>query len=586
MKSVMVFGKKKPKATKKKKLGARRCKQQVIPWGVYVNSVTNKSGKTPVLNADPMLLLEKELTRNDIKYSKPDYILYNFEERPDFVIPKYQIAIFCDASVASTKKLDDMGWNALHFQGVEIKNDLGECIETIQALIMAKHSLAGAKHKFTFVDLFSGIGGFRVALDRLGGKCLGFSEIDSEASKNYKLNFVDNKNDPEIELGDITKLNKLPFQNIDLIVGGVPCQSWSVAGKMRGFDDPRGKLWGDALRIIKQNRPRAFIFENVKGLIDPRNSENLKLIIRSFVEAGYNVPEPSLLNSYDFGVPQNRDRVFIVGFRKDISPNSFSYPGALKKKSTLSEIFDEFSPQTIESTKKKFDLTDLHGDKVPKSRNRFQKEDELNDFFVFCDTRNGHTTIHSWDVVATSKREKEICMTILRNRRKKTYGTLDGNPISFAGLKNLLPDLKATELEKLIEKNILRQSPNKGYVFVNSKNSAGINGVYRIYLPHSHIFSTLTATGTKDMIALQTIRGDDPKRYKEIFLNKIYSKNLFRPITSREAGRLQGFPFWFAVHPKEASAKKQFGNAVSVPVVYALGEKVISAIIGATSERN
>jgi DNA (cytosine-5)-methyltransferase 1 len=88
------------------------------------------------------------------------------------------------------------------------------------------------------------------------------------------------------------------------------------------------------------------------------------------------------------------------------------------------------------------------------------------------------------------------------------------------------------------------------------------------------------------MIALQTIRGDDPKRYKEIFLNKIYSKNLFRPITSREAGRLQGFPFWFAVHPKEASAKKQFGNAVSVPVVYALGEKVISAIIGATSERN
>jgi len=576
-----------PKTIKNKKSGTRRCKQQILSWG-YINSVGGETRKTPIqsagtLNPDLKSLLENALMRNNIKYAKTDLIIYNFDEKPDFVIPKHQIAIFCEPSIGGAKNLDIAGWSFLRFRESQIKNEISTCIKTINALVKEKCAVVEKKRRFNFVDLFAGVGGFRVALERLGGKCLGFSEINREATENYKLNFVDSNNDPEQELGDITKLNRLPFQNLDLIVGGVPCQSWSVAGKMRGFEDARGKLWSDALRIIKQNQPKAFIFENVKGLIDPRNNENLNLIIRSFQGAGYILPKPSLLNSYDFGVPQNRDRIFIVGFRKDIGLNSFSFPEPLKKKSTLSEILDAFPFQPPETNKKKFNPADIHGNKVPKSRNRFQKEDELNDFFVFCDTRNGHTTIHSWDIVATSKREKTICMLILRNRRKKAYGTQDGNPISFAGLKKLLPDLQSVELERLIEKNILKRIADKGYVFVNSKNSAGINGIYRVYLPHSDIFSTLTATGTKDMIALQTIQGDDPKSYKEIFLKEIYSKNLFRPITSREAGKLQGFPYWFAVHQKEVAAKKQFGNAVSVPVVYSLGKKVVDAIIGGGS---
>lgn len=92
----------------------------------------------------------------------------------------------------------------------------------------------------TFIDLFSGIGGFRLGLEELGFKCLGFSEIDKFAIQTYKANF---NTANELELGDVTKLGKLPFNNIDLIVGGVPCQAWSVAGKGKGFDDPRGKLW-------------------------------------------------------------------------------------------------------------------------------------------------------------------------------------------------------------------------------------------------------------------------------------------------------------------------------------------------------
>ena len=139
------------------------------------------------------------------------------------------------------------------------------------------------KKKFTFVDLFSGIGGFRIPLEKLGGKCLAYSEIDKQAIEVYKNNF---KTDNEIFLGDITKVKTTP--KADLIVGGVPCQAWSVAGKKKGFDDPRGKLWEDTIRVVNTNKPKTFIFENVKGLYDPRNKA-LNLIISEFRKCNYEV---------------------------------------------------------------------------------------------------------------------------------------------------------------------------------------------------------------------------------------------------------------------------------------------------------
>ena len=129
--------------------------------------------------------------------------------------------------------------------------------------------------KFKFIDLFSGIGGFRIPLEKLGGNCVAYSEIDKHAIDVYRKNFNTNN---ETFLGDITKVKKTP--NADLIVGGVPCQAWSVAGKKKGFDDPRGKLWKDTIRLIRINKPKTFIFENVKGLYDPRNKSSLDLIIK------------------------------------------------------------------------------------------------------------------------------------------------------------------------------------------------------------------------------------------------------------------------------------------------------------------
>ena len=274
---------------------------------------------------------------------------------------------------------------------------------------------------FKYVDLFSGIGGFRIALDSVGGESVGYSEIDKRAIETYQKNF----SDPDSHnLGDVTKIKDLP--KLDLIVGGVPCQSWSVAGKGRGFDDPRGKLWYDAIKMVEMAKPKVFVFENVKGLVDPRNKANIKLIVKSFNDIGYRV-KYRLLNSYDFGVPQNRSRVFIVGFREDMKSyfDNFQYPLPKNNKNQISSYLHGVKNKKI--NKHRFKPSDIHGSTLPRSRNAFQRIDELNDFFILCDTRGGHTTIHSWEIYDTTNLEKSVCEAIMKNRRKKKYGNSDGN---------------------------------------------------------------------------------------------------------------------------------------------------------------
>lgn len=387
---------------------------------------------------------ELALAAAKISYCRPNQLIETIEGNPDFLIPKYRIAIFLTNDAGQpTKEKKKSGWEILELGLDNPDKSISICLQHIE-----KCNKNTPKHLFTFVDLFAGIGGFRIPLEALGGQCLGFSEIDKKAIETYKSNFFDFNNPDEIELGSVTNLAKLPFNNIDLIVGGVPCQSWSVAGKMRGFDDPRGKLWEDTIRIVELNQPKTFIFENVKGLIDPRNKESLNLIVQSFEKIGYSV-KYKLLNSYDFGLPQNRERIYIVGLRNDLAAShSFRFPVSKNKKSYLYEIMEGLEDKKYGLKKEQIEPKDLFGNKIPASRNRFQRTNELNDFFVFCDTRNGHTTIHSWDMIETTDRQKEICLVILRNRRKQKYGNLDGNPLSYSHLKLLLPDLMEQELEE------------------------------------------------------------------------------------------------------------------------------------------
>ena len=194
------------------------------------------------------------------------------------------------------------------------------------------------KTKFTFIDLFAGIGGMRIAFQNLGGKCVFSSEIDEQAQKTYAINFGD------VPDGDITKINENDIPDHDILVGGFPCQAFSIAGKRGGFNDTRGTLFFDVARIIKAKQPKAFFLENVKGLTNHRGGKTLATILNVLRnDLGYIVPDPQIMNAKNFGVPQNRERIFIVGFRPDlgIKEEDFSYPEPTDTTKTIRDIMEK-----------------------------------------------------------------------------------------------------------------------------------------------------------------------------------------------------------------------------------------------------
>lgn len=190
-------------------------------------------------------------------------------------------------------------------------------------------------YTFKFIDLFAGIGGFRLALQNLGGKCVFTSEWDENAKKTYRANFG------EVPFGDITKKqtkNYIP-EEFDILCGGFPCQAFSIAGKRGGFEDTRGTLFFDVAEIIKDKKPKAIFLENVKGLRNHNGGKTLATILNVLRnDLGYFVPEPQIINAKDFGVPQNRERIYIVGFRNDLDINGFEYPQATDTEVSFSDI--------------------------------------------------------------------------------------------------------------------------------------------------------------------------------------------------------------------------------------------------------
>lgn len=190
-------------------------------------------------------------------------------------------------------------------------------------------------YTFKFIDLFAGIGGFRIALQNLGGKCVFTSEWDENAKKTYKANFG------ETPFGDITKertKNYIP-EGFDVLCAGFPCQAFSIAGKRGGFEDTRGTLFFDVAKIIKDKQPKAIFLENVKGLKSHDKGKTLETILNVLRnDLGYYVPDPEIMNAKEFGVPQNRERIYIVGFRGDLGINSFEYPETLDEKVTFKDV--------------------------------------------------------------------------------------------------------------------------------------------------------------------------------------------------------------------------------------------------------
>jgi DNA (cytosine-5)-methyltransferase 1 len=484
--------------------------------------------------------------------------------------------------------------------------------------------------KFTFIDLFSGIGGFRLALNSVGGECVNFSEINNDAISTYCTNFNEESN---FNLGDITKIKSLP--NHDLLTGGVPCQSWSIAGKNLGFDDDRGQLWNDTIYLLNQSKPKAFIFENVKGLVDPRNKEALTYILNRIKDAGYHT-NFYLINSYDYGVPQNRLRVYIVGFKDREYFDKFILPKPIIKKIQLGHILSDL--ETLTNKENEIVDINLFGEIIKQRSMSLSTSNGINDYFLFNDLRNGHSTIHSWDILSTTERQKNICHLLLKNRRKSAYGKLDGNPLSFKHFKDLDTTITKNELEELVELKILKKegysflikefdkqslSEDEKYVlecsinnalyvealknnrdlklkkisvsktlqqlfekniitydeirydFKNTKISTGLFGINRIFLSSSNIFPTLVASDTNDFITTKTITATNESEYKEKFLDEIYKTGEFRKITKSEACKIQGFPENYLLPENRARWMKLIGNSVSVPVIEMIGKAIL-----------
>lgn len=198
-------------------------------------------------------------------------------------------------------------------------------------------------YRFKFIDLFAGVGGFRLAMQNLGGKCVFTSEWDKEAQRTYKANFG------EVPFGDITKETTKKFipDDFDILCAGFPCQAFSIAGKRGGFEDTRGTLFFDVAEIIKRKKPKAIFLENVKGLRNHNGGKTLETILNVLRnDLGYRVPEPQIINAKDFGVPQHRERIYIVGFRKDQDVNDFEYPKASEKKVSFADIKEKKVPST------------------------------------------------------------------------------------------------------------------------------------------------------------------------------------------------------------------------------------------------
>ena len=186
---------------------------------------------------------------------------------------------------------------------------------------------------FKFIDLFAGIGGIRRPYQKLGGKCVFSSEIDKFAIKTYEANWG------ETPSGDITQIEAKDIPNFDILLAGFPCQAFSIAGKRKGFDDTRGTMFFEVERILEYHKPKCFMLENVKGLLS-HDKGNTFRVMRDILEKklDYKIYY-KVLNAKDFGVPQNRERIIIVGFKNHNI--NFEFPEPTGEKTKLGDILEK-----------------------------------------------------------------------------------------------------------------------------------------------------------------------------------------------------------------------------------------------------
>ncbi|WP_158552808.1 DNA (cytosine-5-)-methyltransferase [Macrococcoides caseolyticum] len=223
--------------------------------------------------------------------------------------------------------------------------------------------LNNTEEKFKFIDLFSGIGGFRIAMESLGGKCVLSSEIDKHAVETYFSNFN------EMPIGDITKVNVAEIPDHDVLCAGFPCQPFSIGGLRKGFEDTRGTLFFDVARIIKEKKPKVVFLENVAGIVSHDSGNTLRVIINSLEELEYKV-HYKVMNASDYGIPQNRNRWYCIAVRSDID-FEYKFPEKVSLKYTLKDIIEY-------DISEKYNITDVAKSNIDKFIEEFKISNRYN----------------------------------------------------------------------------------------------------------------------------------------------------------------------------------------------------------------
>ncbi|MEZ4957671.1 MAG: DNA (cytosine-5-)-methyltransferase [Saprospiraceae bacterium] len=433
-------------------------------------------------------------------------------------------------------------------------------------------------NKIKFIDLFAGLGGIRLGFENVMSsfgyetECVMTSEIKPYAIKTLQHNF-----DHGFLAGDIFDIRNEFIPDFDFLLGGFPCQPFSAGGKRQGFLDTRGTLFFEIERILRGKKPYGFILENVEGLVkhdlENKNDEvgrTLATILYTLEEdLGYKVSW-KVFDSVEFGLPQSRKRIFIVGTRDEKIDLSGHIPKFRTLKTILEKGLDPIKSDFADKLLAHFNIDDLYGKSIK-------------------DKRGGDNNIHSWDIGLKGEISEEqniLLNKLFKERRKKQWAAeigidwMDGMALTLEQintfidcpkneLKKMLTDLtkkgylKLEHPKKLVKEetdNGIRtfreydETKPKGYNIVTGKLSFEINKI----LDPNDIAPTLVAT---DVSRLAVPDG-----------------NGLRRLTIREGLRLFGYPEWYEIPTKEFDAFDLLGNTVAVPVVEFIASKIAETI--------
>ncbi|HGX1670085.1 DNA (cytosine-5-)-methyltransferase [Listeria seeligeri] len=378
-----------------------------------------------------------------------------------------------------------------------------------------------------FLDLFAGIGGFRLGMERAGHKCVGYVEIDKYARKSYQ---AIHDTEGEWTAHDITKVTDDEWRElrgtVDVICGGFPCQSFSIAGKRRGFEDIRGTLFFDIARAAKQIKPRILFLENVKGLLSHDEGQTFATILRTLHELGYDA-EWQVCNSKNYGVPQNRERVFIVGHLRGAGGRKiFPFGG------NDSKVNSKQPGQIIIGTTKNADA----------KGSNYRHDTFSSDGIIGCLTATDY------------KQPKQIVVLAGKlpgphEQNSRVYDT--------EGVSPTLTTMQGGGQEPKIK---VKEATKKGFADAFPGDSINI----------SHPDSETRRGRVGKQLANTLLTGEEQAVVENDFR--------IRKLTPRECWRLQGFPDWAFDRAAEINSNsqlyKQAGNSVTVNVIEAIAKKL------------